>query len=50
MRKKDLTGAITRISTENTTQSVTSVAEMLRGTVAGFSAGFGTSAKGGGLC
>ena len=48
MRKKDLTGAITRISTENTTQSVTSVAEMLRGTVAGFSAGFGTSAKGGG--
>ena len=49
MRKKDLTGAITRISTENTTQSVTSVAEMLRGTVAGFSAGFGTSAKGGGL-
>lgn len=48
MRKKDLTGAITRISTENATQSVTSVAEMLRGTVAGFSAGFGTSAKGGG--
>lgn len=48
MRKKDLTGAITRISTENSTQSVTSVTEMLRGTVAGFSAGFGTSAKGGG--
>lgn len=48
MRKKDLTGAITRLSTENATQSVTSVEEMLRGTVAGFSAGFGTSAKGGG--
>ena len=48
MRKKDLTGAITRVSPENTTQSVTSVAEMLRGTVAGFSTGFATSAKGGG--
>lgn len=48
MRKKDLTGAITRISTENETQSVTSVVEMLRGKVAGFSTGFGTSAKGGG--
>lgn len=48
MKKKDLTGAVTRISTEKNTQSVTSVSEMLRGTVAGFSAGFGTSAKGGG--
>jgi len=47
-RKKDLTGAITRISTEDNTQSVTSVSELLRGTVAGFSAGMGTSAKGGG--
>lgn len=48
MRRKDLTGSITRVLPEKATQSVTSVAEMLRGTVAGFSMGFETSAKGGG--
>ena len=48
MKKSDLTGAITRVSPGKTTQSVTSAAEMLRGTVAGFSTGFATSAKGGG--
>lgn len=49
LKKKDLTGAITRISmADNENKSVTNVTELLRGTVAGFSAGFGTSAKGGG--
>lgn len=48
LRKKDLTGAITRVTTENNTKSVTNVAELLRGTVAGFSSSLGTSAKGGG--
>lgn len=48
MRKKDLTGSITRVSPQNTTQSITSIVEILRGTVAGFSASLGTSAKGGG--
>lgn len=46
MKRKDMTGAITRVSTENSTKAVTNTAELLRGTVAGFSAGLGTSARG----
>lgn len=48
LKKKDLTGAITRISTKDNTKAITNVSELLRGTVAGFSSTFGTSAKGGG--
>lgn len=48
LKKKDLTGAITRVSTANNTNAVTDVSDLLRGTVAGFSSTFGTSAKGGG--
>lgn len=46
MKRKDMTGAITRVSTENSSKAVTNTAELLRGTVAGFSAGLGTSARG----
>jgi TonB-linked SusC/RagA family outer membrane protein len=47
-RKKDLTGAITRISTADSPKSVTTISEMLRGSVAGLTTSFGTEAAGGG--
>ncbi len=47
LRKKDLTGAITQVKTEQfDTQQSTNVLDYLNGTVAGFNANIGTSASG----
>ena len=49
VKKKDLTGAIAHVKTEQySTQSNTNALDMLNGTVAGFNANFGTSASGSG--
>ncbi len=47
VKKKDLTGAIAHVKTEQySTQSYTNALDMLSGTVAGFNSNFGTSASG----
>lgn len=47
VKKKDLTGAIAQVKTDNyATQQSTNVLDMLNGTVAGFNSNIGTSASG----
>lgn len=49
MKKKDLTGSVTRISKEvMETKAATNLVEYLRGTVAGFNSSLGNTASGGG--